>query len=130
MNHAPLLIRDFMTRAPYTIGASQPLAEAQRLMREHDIRHLPVLDVGKLVGIVSAREIDLLATAPEIDPATTPVHRAMTADVLVVAPQDLVAQAASKMAERRVGSAVVMRGDHVVGVFTTVDALHALAVSA
>ena len=120
----------FHVEVPHTIGAAQPLASADRLMREHDLRHLPVLEVGRLVGILSQRELDLLLTAPEIDADKTPVSRAMMRDVLVVSPHDLVSQVAAKMAERRVGSAVVATGGHVVGVFTTVDALRALTVTA
>jgi acetoin utilization protein AcuB len=130
MGHVPLTVADFMSRVPHTIGAAQPLAAADRLMREHDLRHLPVLEVGRLVGILSQRELDLLFTAPEIDGDKTPVSRAMMRDVLVVSPHDLVSQVAAKMAERRVGSAVVATGGHVVGVFTTVDALRALTVTA
>jgi acetoin utilization protein AcuB len=130
MGIVPLTVADFMSRVPHTIGAAQPLAAADRLMREHDLRHLPVLDVGRLVGILSQRELDLLLTAPEIDADKTPVSRAMMRDVLVVSPHDLVSQVAAKMAERRVGSAVVAKGGNVVGVFTTVDALRALTVTA
>ncbi len=130
MGNVPLKVADFMSRVPQTIGAAQPLAAADRMMRDHDLRHLPVLEVGRLVGILSQRELDLLLTAPEIDADRTPVSRAMMRDVLVVSPHDLVSQVAAKMAERRVGSAVVATDGHVVGVFTTVDALRALTVTA
>lgn len=130
MRKAPLTVADFMSRGPYTIGAARPLAEADLLMRKHDVRHLPVLDVGRLVGIVSQRELDLLMTVPEIDAAVQPVSRAMVKDVLVVAPTDSVSQVAARMADRRVGSAVVASGGKVLGVFTTVDALRALMVTA
>jgi CBS domain-containing protein len=65
-------------------------------MREHDWRHLPVLDVGRLVGILSQRELDLLLAAPEIDADRTPVSRAMMRDILVVLPNALVSQVAAK----------------------------------
>lgn len=125
MKRIRMKVADFMSRGPYTIGAAQTLAAADRLMREHQLRHLPVLDLGNLVGIVSQRELGLLLTAPEIDADATPISRAMRTEVLVVEPDDLIAQVASKMAERRVGSAVVARGGDVVGVFTTVDAARA-----
>jgi len=126
MGSVSLIAADFMSRVPNTIGAAQSLAATDRLMREHDLRHLPVLDVGRLVGILSQRELDLLLTAPEIDANQTLVSRAMMRDVLAVSPHDLVSQVAAKMAERRVGSAVVATGGDVVGVFTAVDALRAL----
>src|SRR5437879_4833811 len=50
-------IRDYMTPAPHTIGVEQPLAVAAALMQAHHIRHLPVLHGGKLVGILSERDV-------------------------------------------------------------------------
>ena len=46
-----------MTETPHSIGKDQPLAVAHRLMKEHDLRHLPVLEQGKLVGLVSERDV-------------------------------------------------------------------------
>ena len=53
-----------MTRAPLSIRPEQTLAEAHRLMRKHRIRHLPVVDRGKLVGIVSQRDLMLSRRCP------------------------------------------------------------------
>jgi acetoin utilization protein AcuB len=52
-----LTVERFMTRSPLTIGQDQPLAAAHRMMREHRVRHLPVLDGGMLVGVVSQRDL-------------------------------------------------------------------------
>jgi CBS domain-containing protein len=95
MGNVPLTVADFMSTVPHTIGTAQPLAAADRLMREHDLRHLPVLDVGRLVGILSQRELDLLLTAPEVDADKTPVSQAMMRAVLVP-PHHLVSQVAAK----------------------------------
>ena len=56
-----------------------------------------------------------------------PISRAMSRDVLIVAPEDSVRAVADKMLERKAGSAVVARRGDVVGVFTTTDALKLLA---
>jgi acetoin utilization protein AcuB len=120
-------IADVMTVSPVTIGREQSLFAARALMDQHQIRHLPVMELGNLVGIVSSRELDLLATAPEIDAATEPVSRAMTTDVLAVEPEEWVQEVALKMIVRRAGSAVVCRRGDVVGIFTTMDALAVLA---
>jgi len=122
-----LQIADVMTAMPVTIGVDCSLAEARALMDRHQIRHLPVMKLGRLVGIVSERELDLLLTAPEIDGDNAAISRAMTTGPLVVAPGDAVDVVAERMADLKVGSAVVARRDEILGMFTTTDALRALA---
>jgi acetoin utilization protein AcuB len=116
-----------MTRAPLTLGADQTLATAHRLMREKRIRHLPVLRAGKLVGILSQRDLMLIETLPDVDPSTVPVEDAMTTEVFAVSPEASLATVARKMGKGRLGSAVVMEGNRVVGLFTATDACRTLA---
>ncbi len=123
----PLTVADFMTPSPHTIGVAQPLSVAREMMQRHDVRHLPVVEFGRLVGILSERELDLLESVPEIDVETSPVSRAMSPHVFTVAPTDPLADVAAAMAARKLGSAVVSKLGDVVGVFTTIDALRALA---
>jgi acetoin utilization protein AcuB len=120
-------IRQFMTRNPHTIGREQSLEVAHRVMREHRVRHLPVLEGGKLVGVLSQRDLHLIETLRDVDPATTTVDEAMTMDVYVAAPNTPLAEVAHVMAENKYGSAVVVDRAKIVGMFTTVDALSALA---
>lgn len=54
-------VASIMTRNPYSVRANTSISEAIRMMQEHDIRHLPVLDHKELVGIVSDRDIRALA---------------------------------------------------------------------
>jgi acetoin utilization protein AcuB len=121
------LVRQFMTRAPHTIGPAQTLAQAHEIMREHRIRHLPVLNGGRLVGMVSQRDLALIETLPGVNPAEVPVEDAMTQEVLVVAPGTPLARVAAEMADLKRGSAVVMEAERVVGLFTVTDACRALA---
>lgn len=96
-------------------------------MTEHGVRHLPVLVGGRLVGIVSERDLRLLGRFGPSDDAVT-VEDAMTTDVYIVDPGDPVDQVVERMAQRRYGSAVVLeRGGRVAGIFTTVDGLQTLA---
>jgi acetoin utilization protein AcuB len=120
-------VRDYMTRSPRTIRPGQTLAEAHRLMRRNQIRHLPVLARGKLVGIVSQRDLALIETLPDVDPTEVPVEDAMIGDVYVVAPGAPLGDVAGEMARRKLGAAVVASGDRVVGVFTATDACRALS---
>jgi acetoin utilization protein AcuB len=116
-----------MTPAPYTIGPEQSLTDAHALMRGQRIRHLPVLRKGKVIGIVTQRDLMLIETLPDVNPAEVPVEDAMSREVFVVSPRTPIAKVATEMADRRLGSAVVLDRDLVVGVFTVTDACQVLA---
>ncbi len=120
-------VADFMTPSPHSIGMDQTLEEAHRLMRDNRIRHLPVLAAGKLVGLVSERDLHLLETFRDVEAAQVTVEEAMTSEPFVVAPQTPLTKVALEMWKHKYGSAVVMDRDRLAGVFTTIDALGALA---
>jgi acetoin utilization protein AcuB len=122
------IVERFMSPAPVTIAPERTLADAHRLMRERNIRHLPVVDRGRLVGLLSQRDLYLLETLASVDPAAETVGEAMSAEPYAVAPDAPLELVAVEMADRRIGSAVVVDRGAVVGLFTTVDALRALAV--
>lgn len=117
----------FMSREPHTIGANQPLSMAHHMMQEHGIRHLPVLDMGRLVGLLSMRDLHFLETFRDVNPELVTVAEAMTAETYTVTPRTTLHRAAAEMAQHKYGAAIVMDDERVVGVFTTVDALRALA---
>lgn len=117
-------IRDYMTPSPHTIGADQPLASAAALMQRHAVRHLPVLRGGRLVGLLSERDVQLVAGL--VGPDTVRVEDAMSELPYSVSPDATVAEVAAEMAAHKYGSALVTEHGRVVGIFTTVDALHAL----
>lgn len=120
-------ISKFMTQAPHTIGVDQTLANAQKMMKDHRIRHLPVLRAGHLVGMITERDLALIETLRDVDPTRVTVEDAMSQDPYTVAPDMGLDLVAATMAEQKYGSAVVVDNGHVVGVFTTVDAMTALA---
>src|SRR5579863_1999586 len=126
--HAPSghVIGAYMSPSPHSVGRDQPLSVAHERMRSHGVRHLPVLDGGKLAGILSQRDALLVETLRDVDPATTPVEEAMSTDVYVVSPNTPLEEVAGAMADHKYGCAVVVDDDRVVGIFTTVDALRAL----
>lgn len=123
--HAP--IRRFMTPSPVTIGRQQTMAEAARRMQEHHIRHLPVLDGGAIVGLVSERDLAIVEGLPGVDPAVVLVEEAMTTDPRVVPPDTSLLEVIDLLGEHKYGAAVVAEAQRVVGIFTTVDALRVFA---
>src|SRR4051812_19032253 len=79
-------VREYMTHAFHTIGPNQSLAAARRLMREQDVRHLPVLDGGAIVGLLSERDRLVVESLPGVNPTDVRVEEAMVQDVFTVAP--------------------------------------------
>lgn len=120
-------IQRYMSSAPYSVGVDQPLAAAHKIMRAHAIRHLPVLSGGKLVGVLSDRDLHLIETLRDVSPERVTVEEAMSSVVYTVTPDTPLDEVAAAMAEHKYGCAVVVDHAKVVGLFTTVDACRALA---
>ncbi len=123
----PWSVGAIMTPQPVTVGRQETLATAHRLMRSHDIRHLPVLEHGDLVGILSQRDLLLLETLRGVDIDKDLVEDAMTTDTYAVSPETPVATVARQMARKRYGCAVIMERGRVAGIFTATDALRIVA---
>lgn len=127
-HHRPQILA-YMTPFPFSIDVEAPLAEAHAFMRDRQIRHLPVTERGKLAGILTDRDIKL-ALGPDLG---SPPERELTVrdvfqpDSFVVDAATPLEEVAAAMAGRHVGSALVTRGDTVVGIFTATDACRALA---
>lgn len=120
-------ISKYMTTTPVTIGVDQTIASASRVMNEHRIRHLPVLQGGRLVGIITSRDVALIETLKDVDPKVVTVEEAMTQMPYTTGPDTTIDQVAAEMAEHKYGAVIVTQNDHVVGVFTSVDACMVLA---
>ena len=103
------------------------MAVAHRMMREHRVRHLPVLRGAKIVGLISDRDLNFVETLKDVDPKKVLVSEAMSSSPYVVSPDSPLDQVVAEMAEHKYGSAVVVQHDKVVGIFTTVDACTAFA---
>jgi acetoin utilization protein AcuB len=116
-----------MTASPHTVRPGISLAEAHREMRDRNIRHLPVLDGGKLVGVVSQRDLYLIETLKDVDPESVPVEDAMSQNTWTTSADAPLTEVLQHMVANKEGSAVVMQGTRLVGLFTTTDALKAFS---
>lgn len=126
-----MLVRERMTKHVLTVKPNAPVDETLRRMRTEKVRRFPVVDnEGKLVGIVSER--DLLYAAPS--PATSlsvyelhylysriKVEQVMTRDVVTVNHDDPIEEAARLMVDHRIGGLPVMREGELVGIITETD---------
>lgn len=126
-----LLVRDSMTREVETLTPQTTAAEALALCRARRIRHLPVLEDGRLVGIVSDR--NLRSATPALgDPARAEalesirVADVMSREVSTAHPDDPIELAANEMREKRIGCLPVVEHDALVGIITSSDVMEAL----
>lgn len=115
-------VLEVMTPFPQTIASDDSLPHAQAIMDSLQIRHLPVVDNGRLVGLLSDRDIK---SAKNQDQLT--VGDICELEVYSVNYNEKVSTVASLMAEKKYGSAVVLKNNKVVGIFTTIDACKLLA---
>lgn len=126
MNKAIPEIKKYMTSMPHSIGSDQTLDIANSLMKEHQIRHLPVLTAGKITGMISDRDLKLALSIRGVVATRTKVEDIATSDVFFVKPDSRLDDVVKTMSEKKIGSAVVVDNHHLVGIFTTTDALNAL----
>ena len=129
-----MIVKAWMSKNPLTVEASASVADAWRLMRSRRIRHLPVRDGRKLVGIVSDRDMRLAfpSPAPDLDASQ---RRALwdrlqvwqiMSRVVVVVPADAPMERAARMLLRyKVGGLPVMANGRLVGIITETDFLRA-----
>ena len=119
-------IADFMTPMPHTVGSEQTITFAQQLMSKYEIRHLPVLHGGELYGIVSDRDLGMVAGLNEVNPDNTTVEEAMTQEAYTVSQDTPLFDVLRAMLDHKYGSAIVVDGMKIVGILTTHDALQLL----
>ncbi len=118
-----MLIRRWMTKDPVAVAPTGTLAEARRKMDEGHFRRIPVVEGGRLVGIVTDR--DLRQYIGQLE--HTRVDAVMTAPVMTARPDMLLDQAARLMLDHKVGGLPVTEGDRVIGIITSTDMLRAFA---
>lgn len=108
-------IKAVMTPFPHSVELGDSIEKARQAMSEHRIRHLPVTDQGRLVGVMSARELEVASDARVVRDA----HLAGAYVVELTEPLDRVLLT---MAKSHLGSALVVKRGKLVGIFTTTDA--------
>jgi acetoin utilization protein AcuB len=110
-------VREVMTPSPVTAEPGTSADDAVRLMKEIGCRHLPVLDGGRLVGVVSSKDVGCECSKQRT------VGDVMSREVLTAAPGDTIELAAAKMAVAKVDCLPVVEGGQLVGILTTYDVL-------
>jgi CBS domain-containing protein len=114
-------VRDAMTEDPRSIGASASVVEAARLMREGHIGSLPITDDGKLVGMITDRDITTRVVAEAADPKMTSVGDVCSRDLISVEPDESLEEAVQLMARHQVRRLPVVENGRLVGIVAQAD---------
>ncbi len=118
-------IKKYMTQTPISIEKDAPLLDAAALMQKNHIRHLPVLYGGKIEGILSSTDVNLIRSLNGVDLAKLKVYDCFTPNPYKVTPETLLDEVLDEMAEKKYGCVLVNDNEHLVGIFTWIDALKA-----
>ena len=118
-------VRDVMSSPVITVSSRNSIQEALEVMRENDTRRLPVVDRGKLVGMLVQHDIEKALRSPGRIPQT-PVEWVMTKKVSHISPDEDVATAARLMKSQKISALPVIDGDRLVGIVTDTDLLEVL----
>jgi acetoin utilization protein AcuB len=123
-----MLVRDIMTTEVITVDPGETLKQVCLTMHERNIRHLPVVEGRRVIGVITDRDVHG-ATSSLCDEPTTPqghVRDAMSSPPKTADPLDAVEDAARTMRSLKIGCLPVLEGDALVGIITGIDLLDAL----
>lgn len=129
------LVRDWMTQRPVTVEPETALAQAHQLLKEYNIRRLPVVENGAVVGIITLGDVreagptDISSLSMyELDYMLLKltIGDIMTRDPIMVNPETTLRDAAKLMLENKIGGLPVVDGDQLVGIITESDIFRAL----
>lgn len=124
-----MIVREIMTPAPWVVEVTDSLRRAHARLLESDVRHLPVVNRGRLVGIISERDLPSDLVTPGArgghDRADRPVSNYMSSDVISVNPESDLVEVIDLMLEHRIGAVPVVDvdGERLLGIVSYVDLL-------
>ena len=130
----PARVRDLMTPAPLAISPETSVQAAYRLMQEQHMSHLPVCEDGRLVGLLSERDLLLVLPSPATSLAAHEVHyllerltvaEVMTRFPVTIGPDHALTEAASRMLSHHVQALPVTENRRLVGILTRTHLLYA-----
>jgi CBS domain-containing protein len=118
-------IRDLMTGNPTTCEPSTTIVEAAKVMAQEDVGPVPIVEGGRIVGIVTDRDLVVRVLAEGRDPSSTTIGEIASADLVTVQPDSDLNEALSLMAQNQVRRLPVVEGDQLVGIVAQADVARA-----
>lgn len=128
-------VADIMTCDPVTVEPENSIAVAIRMMRKGELRRLPVVEDGRLIGVVTSGDLRRITGLSSIlrDQSQDnflwyhiPVANVMTRDPVTLTPDTSIAEAARLLVKYKIGGLPVLSGGRLVGIITTTDLLQYL----
>jgi CBS domain-containing protein len=116
-----MLVRHAMTESPKTLGPTMNAEDAAGMMAQFDVGVIPVMDEGRLLGLVTDRDLVVRVLAGRKDPAEITLGDILTGSPVTATPDMGIAEARDLMAEHRIRRLPVMKGDALVGVLSLGD---------
>ncbi len=116
-----------MTRNPRTVSPGDPLSRAADILREGGFHHLPVVDGGKLVWILSDTDLRNAMLTSDAAGSDRPVREIMRTEVWSLSPEDSIDDALLVITREKFGALPVLSGEKLVGIITKMDLLRAFA---
>jgi CBS domain-containing protein len=110
-----------MTPSPATLGLSDPVTLAARMMRDEDVGSIPVTDEGSLAGIITDRDIAVRVVAEGIDPETATVGEFMSSNIITGHPEMSIEEAARLMGREQIRRLPVLDRNRLVGIVSLGD---------
>jgi CBS domain-containing protein len=114
-------VRETMTAQPTSVERSQSVVEAARLMRDEDVGSLPVIEEGRLIGMITDRDIVIRLIAEGRDIRSASVEDAHSGVPVAVGPEHDLDEARTLMARHQVRRLPVTEGDRLVGILAQAD---------
>lgn len=128
-------VRDYMTPDPQTLDINSTLLDAVLLIRRAELRHIPILQDGRLVGILTDRDVGRVSPSVlgAVSPQEynrffeeTPLGKVMSRNLVSIAPEAPLAEAVNLLYKNKLGCLPVLDGEHLIGIITVLDMLRAL----
>jgi CBS domain-containing protein len=113
--------RDIMTKNPDTASPATYVGDVAKMMRDLDVGIVPVLDGGKLLGVITDRDITIRVTAEGLNPYDTSVQPFVSPNPVSVSPDDDVDKVRKLMADKQIRRVLVTDDDRLVGVISIGD---------
>jgi len=126
MNNLDVSVEEYTTPNPITAPEEIGIDQLSALMKEHGIRHIPIVRDSQVVGVVSDRDLKVVLCLDLKEKSLVQAGDIMTHDPVTVHADARLEDVAMDMSARKIGSVLVNDGDNLLGIFTVTDALNAL----
>jgi CBS domain-containing protein len=114
-------VRDIMTKNPETVMPGTTIGAVASMMRDLDVGIIPVVNEGRLLGVITDRDITIRVTAAGLNPLETTVQDFMSPNPVSLSPDDKLEKARDLMSERQIRRLLVTEGDELVGIVSLGD---------